>query len=929
MRSARTIQQLVSAELLLLLVAAPAAAQWNQNASTGPFFYTDPANWVGGTINNTFSSNWTSGMNVSWDADYTMSGGINMSATGGLDVTFRSDSATARTIKMAGNWTRSGGGTMTIGTVDNPLILDLNGATRTFGGSTATVRINAKITNTGGNNAGILLNANLGYSHLTNNDNDFDGPVTFDRRGGSFSSIKNVGGGPSALGAPTTAANGQITVNDITSFGQFDYTGTGDTSDRNIFFNFNQNNGIPIRNTGSGKLTLTGKFEFNSSSRSVQVQATNADFDILGVISEGGSALRAIEFGGGGVTTRTITLGSNNTYSGKTTINNVTLVVPSLKDAGSASSLGDATSTDAVIGIGNAGNAGRLRYTGGGDTTNRAIDLAGTTGGATIQASGSGALVFTSDFQASGAGSKTLTLGGTNTDLNEIRGSIVDNSASNRTSVTKNEAGTWFLSGTSTYTGDSTLAGGTVLVQKLSDTNTGSSLGSAGTIRFNGSSLTYVGSGDSSNRPFAIGPPTSAGGTGAVNATLRASGSSALTLTGTVDLGNFSNSGRSLALAGTNTDLNTLASTLTNGSSTFSLTKSGPGRWLVSGSNSYTGSTTINEGTLVAGHNNAFGSGPLALNAGTLDLGDRALAVGALSGAAGGTITTSSNAAASLSTTVGSGTVTFAGVIEDGAGTVALTKAGSGRLTLAGDNTYQGSTAIAAGVLEIAPAGSLANTSAISVDAGARFVYNAATALPIAPTLLGDGLANRAVLAGIGRIDASITLDNLGDTLAPGNSPGILPFGASQNWSSFTYEWETNDFTGQTAGTAFDQVQINGGLTLLGIEGSFMLDVLSLTAGNVPGTVPNFSEITREWAIITTTDGISGFNRLHWSLDTSGFTPVGEGGWDIKLSESGNDLVLVYYAVVPEPGTVVLAGLGLAGFAGIAARARQRQRSGA
>lgn len=478
--------QLVRFALLMVAVCASSAhAQWNQNASTGPFLYTDPANWTGGTINNTFSTNWTTNMNVYWDADYTLTSTISMSATDGLNVTFRSDSAVARTIKMAGNWARSGGGTMTIGTVANPLILDLNGATRQFGGSSATVNIYAKITNTTGT-AGLTLNSGTGYTYLYNNDNDFNGPVTFTRRGGGFSSIKNVGAGASSLGAPTTAANGLITVSDATSFGFFDYTGTGDESNRNFLFNLTSDGAMHIRNVGSGKLTLTGEFEFNNLDRLGVVLASSADLDILGVISEQASALRSIRFGGGGVNTRAITLGSNNTYSGKTTINNVTLVTPSLKNAGTTSSLGDATSANAVIGI----NNGRLRYTGSGDSTDRVIDLEGTTGGATLEASGSGAIVFTSDFTATGAGTKTLTLGGTNLGLNEIRSAIVNNSATNVTSVTKDGVGRWVFSGTNTYTGATTISGGTLALSgsgsiassSLTTVASGATLGGTGTV---------------------------------------------------------------------------------------------------------------------------------------------------------------------------------------------------------------------------------------------------------------------------------------------------------------------------------------------------------------------------------------------------------------------------------------------------------------
>jgi len=251
-----------------------------------------------------------------------------------------------------------------------------------------------------------------------------------------------------------------------------------------------------------------------------------------------------------------------------------------------------------------------------------------------------------------------------------------------------------------------------------------------------------------------------------------------------------------------------------------------------------------------------------------------------------------------------------------------LTKTGAGRLVLGGANDYTGATTVTAGTLEIGSGGVVNATSSLSVAAGARLVVNGAAALTVAPQLLGAGSGSRAILGGSGRIDAALTLDNVGDTLSPGNSPGIMTFGQSQNWSAFSYDWEVNNFTGLTAGSAFDQIQILGGLTLSGSTGSYALNVLSLTSGNVAGEVPNFSETSREWTILTTTGGIDGFDLAHWSLDTTGFTPVGQGSWSLQQSESGSDLMLVYYAAVPEPATAALACCGIACAAVLLARRR-------
>jgi fibronectin-binding autotransporter adhesin len=246
-----------------------------------------------------------------------------------------------------------------------------------------------------------------------------------------------------------------------------------------------------------------------------------------------------------------------------------------------------------------------------------------------------------------------------------------------------------------------------------------------------------------------------------------------------------------------------------------------------------------------------------------------------------------------------------------GSGAIGVFKTGSNSLRLTGANTYTGATTISAGRLILGPTGSVNTTSGISVSAGAGFDYNASTALSVAPSLLGSGSGNRATLGGVGAINAALTLDNLGDTLSPGNSPGIMPFGTSQTWNSFTYLWETNNFVGTTAGTDFDQIAITGSLNLTGSAGAYLLDITSLTAGNVAGDVSGFAEVSRSWTILTTTGGISGFDANNWTLSTANFTsnPAATGSWELK--QQGNNVVLDYVIAVPEPTGIALAGCGM------------------
>src|SRR5207249_425871 len=107
-------------------------------------------------------------------------------------------------------------------------------------------------------------------------------------------------------------------------------------------------------------------------------------------------------------------------------------------------------------------NTGALLYTGTGQTTSAAINLgAGLgTGGGIIEQAGTGLLKFTGTNTATGGQKHTLTLQGPTAGIGEIAGPIVDNSATNNTSLIKAGSGTWILSGANTYTGTTSVNGG-------------------------------------------------------------------------------------------------------------------------------------------------------------------------------------------------------------------------------------------------------------------------------------------------------------------------------------------------------------------------------------------------------------------------------------------------------------------------------------
>ncbi len=192
--------------------------------------------------------------------------------------------------------------------------------------------------------------------------------------------------------------------------------------------------------------------------------ASGASLEVSGVIDSGANVFN-VTYRPENATSTVIVSGAN-TYIGSTSILGGVVVAKSLNSVvgGTASSSFGAptTVTDGTISMSN-GAPGILRYVGTGETTDRVVDLSGTTFGVTLDQSGvSGLLKFTSNFTATGAGSKALTLQGSTAATGEIAGAIVNNSATNVTSLVKEGSGTWTLSGINAFTGATQINGGTL-----------------------------------------------------------------------------------------------------------------------------------------------------------------------------------------------------------------------------------------------------------------------------------------------------------------------------------------------------------------------------------------------------------------------------------------------------------------------------------
>jgi autotransporter-associated beta strand protein len=258
------------------------------------------------------------------------------------------------------------------------------------------------------------------------------------------------------------------------------------------------------------------------------------------------------------------------------------------------------------------------------------------------------------------------------------------------------------------------------------------------------------------------------------------------------------------------------------------LVKQGAGILDVGGVSTYTGNTSINNGTLrLNGSGNRLPTGTVvnigqtaSTNLGVLDLN------GFNQEIAGLTSTTGTNASASLKNTVtstapatltlggngsyayGDGTAANSGII---AGAISLLKQGGGTQTLGDTNTYTGTTTVAGGALILN--GSLTNTSSLTVNGGTVQLGIDNAIVNTARLTLGGG-----VLAAANHRAAFADLTNTGDStldLGVGSTAAVLNFGDSHD-NSWLGTLTVLNWNGNSTGGGGDEVFFGtsaGGLT--------------------------------------------------------------------------------------------------------------------
>ena len=153
----------------------------------------------------------------------------------------------------------------------------------------------------------------------------------------------------------------------------------------------------------------------------------------------------------------------------------------------------------------------------------------------------------------------------------------------------------------------------------------------------------------------------------------------------------------------------------------------------------------------------------------TFDLNSGNQVVSSLAGPAGSVITNSNAHAGSIVAAIPSGSSTFAGTIQDGAGQVNVVNFGPGSLVLSGSNTYTGATLITGGQIQLAHTNAVQNsTVSVNVDGGLTFAAGIN-----APNIGGLAGSGNIVLQDLAGSPSPVT-PSIGGNNANTNYSGVL-----------------------------------------------------------------------------------------------------------------------------------------------------------
>jgi autotransporter-associated beta strand protein len=483
-----------------------------------------------------------------------------------------------------------------------------------------------------------------------------------------------------------------------------------------------------------------------------------------------------------------------------------------------------------------------------------------------------------------GAATRTFTVGDSTSAATDVLISGVLSGAAG-SGMTKAGAGVLALSAANTYTGVTRVGAGTLSLRN--------------NLALQNSALDTTGPG-AITLDTGITTPTIGGLSGA-----------------TGDLATIISSGYGLVTALTlnpNSGSVTYGGIIADGAAGMTVTKTGAGTQTFTGANSYTGGTTVNQGTLTVGTGGTLGATTGSLNVsntnstgpGTASILNLAAAVDTTVGSLSGTIATptSGTNTATINTQTGRNFTinqttagTYSGVIA-GAGSVTLGSSSTNTLTFTGANTYSGTTTVSAGNLQVGAAGvGTTGTGAVTVQSGG--------------TILGTGTVRGSsftaesgsiIHAGDGTMQTNYGTLNF----TPASGSGAIDFQSGSSVILGINPGGTSDLL-NIVGTGTSSLLFNGNLTVG--PSSFTpvaAEIFNLLDWSLLGSTPTFasrySAGSYSGLLIGNGDDNLGFDLPN--LFGSSYA------WDISSFTTNGSIAIV---LVPEPSRAVLLLIGLVG----------------
>ena len=763
-------------------------------------------------------------------------------------------------------------------TVTQPVILNTGGGTVDSAGNTVT--FSAPVTGSGG-----LTKAGTG-SLVLEGDNNYTGGTTI--TGGT---LQLGTGGTTGSITGNVLNDGALAFNrsDVVTFGGA-ISGTGSVQQAGTGTTI-----LTGANTYSGGTTVTAGI-LQGTTTSLQGAIANNAAVVFDQATNGTYA--GIMSGSGGLTksgTGNVTLAGANTYSGGTTVTGGTLT-------GTTTSLQGAITNNATVVFDQATNgtyAGAMSGTGG------------------LMKSGTGNVTLSGANSYSGG---TTVAGGTLTGTTaSLQGAIANNAAvvfdqstngtyagimSGTGGLTKSGTGNVTLSGANTYSGGTTVTGGT-----LTGTTTslqGAIANNAAVVFDQATDGTYAGvmSGTGGLTNSGTGNVTLSGANSYSGGTTVTGG----TLTGTTTSLQGAIANNATVVFDQATD-GTYAGAM---SGTGGLTKTGTGNVILSGANTYSGGTTVSEGVL-QGTTTSLQGNIVNNSLVVIDQSTNGTYAGNMSGTgtftktgSGGTLILSGANTYSGGTNVNVGTLqgdttslqgniannaavvfdqatagTYAGTMT---GTGSVTKSGTGNVTLSGNNSYTGGTIVSGGTLTGTTAsliGNILNDATVAFDQAVAGTYAGVISGTGAVTKMGAGLLNitgaqtysdttsvtggtlavngslvggvvvgpGGTIGGIGMI-AGLTMN--GGTLAPGNSIGTLTVAGNYVQNGGFYQVEANSAGQSDRLNATGTATLNGGIVqVLAQPGTYARNTTYTIINATGGVTGAYAGVTSNFAFLT------------------------------------------------------------------------------